>query len=468
MAAPCRVLFSRCQRSRKIANQHAAQRLKSIVCPSSARLFSSESTKNKQHQYDLVIVGGGIVGMATAQELIIRHPDLKLAVVEKENELAAHQSGHNSGVVHAGIYYAPGSLKAKLCVKGLDMAYKYCDEHEIPYKKCGKLIVAVDPDEVSRLEGLLERGQKNGVKDLRMVGPDEIKDIEPNCVGLKAIHSPHTGIIDWGLVTKYYGKEFEKRGGTIYTNFEVTKFDIAAESSEEGGSSGLNHPVVIEGKSQENPSLSCRHVVTCGGLHSDKLAEKSGCDPVPRIVPFRGEYLLLSPEKEDLVRGNIYPVPDPRFPFLGVHFTPRMDGSVWLGPNAVLAFKREGYGYTQISLPDLADALSFRGLRKLAYKHLSYGLMEMYKGIYIRAQVKQLQRFVPSLRPEDVSRGPAGVRAQALDREGTLVDDFVFDAGTGDLGQRILHVRNAPSPAATSSLAIAEMVADRVEQQFSL
>jgi len=405
--------------------------------------------------------------MATAQEIITRHPNLKLAVVEKENELAAHQSGHNSGVIHAGIYYTPGSLKAKLCVKGLDMTYKYCDKHNIPYKKCGKLIVAVEPDEIPRLDGLMERGLKNGVKDLKMVDAEGIREIEPNCVGLKAIHSPNTGIIDWGEVTKFYGKQFEKMGGKIYTNFEVTKFSALPES-EEGSQDGNSRPVVIEGKSTQNPAITTSHVVTCGGLHSDKLAEKSGCDREPRIVPFRGEYLLLTPEKQDMVRGNIYPVPDPRFPFLGVHFTPRMDGSVWLGPNAVLAFKREGYGYTQISVPELAESLLFRGLRKLAFRHLGYGLQEMYKGIYTRAQVKQLQRFCPSLEPKDVTRGPAGVRAQALDRDGNLVDDFVFDAGTGDVGSRVLHVRNAPSPAATSSLAIAEMVADRIEQQFGL
>ncbi|CAL1531237.1 unnamed protein product [Lymnaea stagnalis] len=429
------------------------------------RNYSASDTT--QNQYDLVIVGGGIVGTATAQELATRHPQLKLAILEKENDLAGHQSGHNSGVIHAGIYYVPGSLKAKLCVKGMEMAYKYCDKHQIPYKKCGKLIVATEPEELPRLDVLMERGLKNNVRDIRMVGPEQIKEIEPNCVGLKAIHSPHTGIVDWGLVTKYYGKEFEKRGGKIYTNYKVDKF-INKTESKEGSTGGLTNTVEIHGSSPQNPVVSCRYVVTCGGLHSDRLAEKSGCNPEPKIVPFRGEYLLLARDKCNLVNGNIYPVPDPRFPFLGVHFTPRMDGSVWLGPNAVLAFKREGYGYTQFSLSDFMDAVSFRGLRKLAIKHLGYGIKEMYKGIYIRAQVRQLQKFVPSLRPEDVTRGPSGVRAQALDRDGKLVDDFVFDSGSGDLGSRVLHVRNAPSPAATSSLAIAEMVADRVEQQFKL
>ncbi|XP_076464790.1 L-2-hydroxyglutarate dehydrogenase, mitochondrial-like [Babylonia areolata] len=421
---------------------------------------------NSSTDYDVVIVGGGIVGMATAQELITRHPNLSFAVVEKEQELAAHQSGKNSGVIHAGIYYAPGSLKARLCVKGLEMAYQYCDKHQVPYNKCGKLIVAVEPEEVPRLEKLLERGQENGVKDLKMVGPEGIREIEPNCVGLKAIHSPNTGIIDWGVVTKHYGKVFEERGGRVYTGFPVTQLQSTAEG-EAGSREGLKYPVTIP-VSEQGQTLRSRYVITCAGLQADKVAELSGCSAEPRIVPFRGEYLLLNRDKSDLVRGNIYPVPDPRFPFLGVHFTPRMDGSIWLGPNAVLAFKREGYGYTDISIPDLFDALTFRGLRKLAWRHLGYGIQEMYKGIYIRAQVKQLQRFVPKLRPEDVSRGPTGVRAQALDGDGNLVDDFVFDQGEGQLGQRIIHVRNSPSPAATSSLAIAEMIADKVHDTFHL
>ncbi|KAK0041978.1 L-2-hydroxyglutarate dehydrogenase mitochondrial [Biomphalaria pfeifferi] len=466
MAASCRFLvrFNTLQKCILSVNANAECSISSAL---GGTRHKSTISQSEQHQYDLVIVGGGIVGAATAQELITRHPNLKLAILEKEKELAAHQSGHNSGVIHAGIYYVPGTLKAKLCVKGMEMAYKYCDKHQIPYKKCGKLIVAVEPEELPRLDVLMERGLKNGVKDIRMVGPDAIKEIEPNCVALKAIHSPHTGIIDWGLVTKHYGKEFEKRGGKIYTNYEVDKFLTKAESKE-GSIQGLTHNVEIHGSNPVNPVVSCRYVVTCGGLHSDRLAEKSGCNPEPKIVPFRGEYLLLAPEKCNMVNGNIYPVPDPRFPFLGVHFTPRMDGSVWLGPNAVLAFKREGYGYTQISLSDFIDAVSFRGLRKLAVKHLSYGVQEMYKSIYINAQVKQLQKFVPSLKLEDVRRGPAGVRAQALDRDGKLVDDFVFDSGSVDMSSRVLHVRNAPSPAATSSLAIAEMVADRVEQQFQL
>ncbi|XP_076099138.1 L-2-hydroxyglutarate dehydrogenase, mitochondrial-like [Mytilus galloprovincialis] len=423
--------------------------------------FSSSST---QESYDIVIVGGGIVGMATAREILVRHPNLSVAVLEKESKISPHQSGHNSGVIHAGIYYTPGSLKAKLCVEGVELLYKYCDENNVPYKKCGKLIVSVTPEEIPRLESLLKRGIENGVKDLKMVESHEIKEYEPNCVGLKAIHSPHTGIIDYAEVTRSYGRTFEKAGGKIYTNFEVKSLDVTKESSPES-SSGIKHPVTVRG---DNQAVQCRYVVTCGGLHSDRLAELSGCNREPRIVPFRGDYLLLKQEKCDLVRGNIYPVPDPRFPFLGVHYTPRMNGDVWLGPNAVLSFKREGYNLTDFNLKDTFDALSFRGLRKLAFKNLAFGLKEMYRGFYIGATVKQLQRYVPELAREDVIRGPSGVRAQALDREGQLVDDFVFDSGTGDLGSRILHVRNAPSPAATSSLSIANMVTDKVEQTFQL
>ncbi|XP_072170956.1 L-2-hydroxyglutarate dehydrogenase, mitochondrial-like [Diadema setosum] len=429
----------------------------------SSRGFSSNPAERKD--FDVCIVGGGIVGLATAQELIWRHPNLKLAVVEKENELSLHQSGHNSGVIHAGIYYTPGSLKAKLCVEGLNLAYQYCDKHNLPYKKCGKLIVAIKEEELPRLEALYKRGQENNVPGLRMLNADEIKEVEPYCKGLKAIHSPNTGIVDWAQVARYYGTNFKKHGGSIFLNFEVKGFSMTSEGKS-GSSEGLEYPVTLRAKSGK--SLRCKYVVTCAGLYSDRMAALSGCNKLPRIVPFRGDYLLLKPDKNYLVNGNIYPVPNPRFPFLGVHFTPRVDGSVWLGPNAVLAFKREGYNLLDFSVKDMADVATFGGLYKLAMKHFFYGIGETYRAFNYAAQVKLLQEYVPDLKVADVTRGPSGVRAQALDVNGNLVDDFVFDVGRGDIGGRVLHVRNAPSPAATSSLAIAKMVVDKVQSTFTL
>ncbi|XP_065063255.1 L-2-hydroxyglutarate dehydrogenase, mitochondrial-like isoform X2 [Rhopilema esculentum] len=385
--------------------------------------FLSRKYGTNSNNYDVAIVGGGIVGLATAQELIKRQPKLKYIVLEKEKQLASHQTGHNSGVIHAGIYYKPGTLKAKLCVEGLELTYKYCDEHNIPYKKCGKIIVAVTNEEVPRLEDLYKRGVTNGAKGLTFLSKSEMKELEPHCEGKIGLYSPNTGIVDWGLVARKFGDVFEKSGGTIVTGFEATDFRSSlGNPSINTNDQGDSYPIQIFGKSKA--PINCRYVLTCGGLQSDKLAEKTGCSSEPKIVPFRGEYLVLKPHKQYLVKGNIYPVPDPKLPFLGVHFTPRMDGGIWLGPNALLAFKREGYKFTDFNIADLADSLSFRG--------------------------------------------PSGVRAQALDKEGNLVDDFVFDVGESDIGKRVLHVRNAPSPAATSSLAIAKMVADRVQSQFQL
>ncbi|KAL6488148.1 hypothetical protein MHYP_G00047740 [Metynnis hypsauchen] len=414
---------------------------------------------------DVAVVGGGIVGLASARELILRHPNLTFTLLEKEKELALHQTGHNSGVIHSGIYYTPGSLKARLCVKGASLAYSYCDSKGVPYRRCGKLIVAVEREEVPRLKALYERGLKNGVKDLRLIDGRAIREREPYCRGIMALDSPYTGIVDWRLVALTYGKDFQQAGGSIVTGFEVSDIAMATESPARS-SEGLKYPVVI--RSSKGEEVRCRYVLTCGGLYSDRLSEISGCSAEPRIVPFRGDYLVLKPEKSYLIRGNIYPVPDPRFPFLGVHFTPRVDGSVWLGPNAVLAFKREGYQLYDFDAKDFTDALSFRGLQKLVLKNVVYGVGEMYRGVFLSAQVKILQKYIPELSRSDIIRGPSGVRAQALDPEGNLVDDFVFDGGVGELGSRVLHVRNAPSPAATSSLAIAEMIADELEARFSL
>ncbi|XP_017069991.1 LOW QUALITY PROTEIN: L-2-hydroxyglutarate dehydrogenase, mitochondrial [Drosophila eugracilis] len=411
--------------------------------------------------YDLVVVGGGIVGAASAREILLRHPTLKVAILEKENQLAKHQSGHNSGVIHAGIYYKPGTLKARLCVEGMHLVYAYLDEKKIPYKKCGKLIVATDEKEVKLLGDLEKRAIANNVPDLRMIEGSEIQEIEPHCKGLKALHSPHTGIVDFGLVTEHYGQDFKQCGGHIYLGFNVNKFTETKE--------GADYPVTIHG-AVPGQTVRTKNVLTCGGLQSDLLAEKTGCPRDPRIVPFRGEYLLLSKEKQHMVNGNIYPVPDPRFPFLGVHFTPRMDGSIWLGPNAVLALKREGYTWGDINLFELFDALRYPGFAKMASKYLGFGLSEMSKSWFINLQIKALQKYIPDITEYDIQRGPAGVRAQAMDLQGNLVDDFVFDRGegSGPLAKRVLHCRNAPSPGATSSLAIGKMIADKIENEFSI
>lgn len=301
-------------------------------------------------------------------------------------------------------------MKAKLCVEGLHLTYKFLDEKKIPYKKCGKLIVATNDVEVSRLMDLYDRGLKNNVPDMKLIDGDKIKEIEPYCKGLKAIHSPHTGIVDWGLVTQYYGTDFKNAGGDIFLNYEVNEFKETQNDA--------SYPITIVSK--DNQIIKAKNVLTCGGLQSDKMAEKTGCSKDPRIIPFRGEYLLMNPEKCNWINGNIYPVPDPRFPFLGVHFTPRMDGSVWLGPNAVLALKREGYSWSDINLFELADAIKYPGFIKMASRFVKAGLHEMAKSAFVSLQIKELQKFIPEITEADVVRGPAGVRAQALDMDGKI------------------------------------------------
>lgn len=298
----------------------------------------------------------------------------------------------------------------------------------------------------------------NKVPDIQLVDADKIEEIEPYCEGVKAIWSPHTGIVDWARVTESYANDFKKAGGDVYLDFKVKKF---AETP-----TNADYPITVIG--DDSQAVRTKYVLTCGGLQSDKLADLTGCKKSPSIVPFRGEYLLLNKEKAHMVRGNIYPVPDPRFPFLGVHFTPRMDGSVWLGPNAVLAFKREGYRWGHFNPLDLLDTLTNRGFLRMASKYLGFGLGEMAKSAYIPLQVKELQKYIPDITEFDVQRGPAGVRAQALDDAGNLVDDFVFHFGDGDgcVAKQVLHCRNAPSPGATSSLAIAKMIADKIEDEF--
>jgi L-2-hydroxyglutarate oxidase LhgO len=398
--------------------------------------------------YDIAVVGGGIVGLATTRELKARFAHLRVASVEKEDALNAHQTGRNSGVIHSGIYYKPGSFKAKLCVEGRKLVWTYCERNGLPYKQVGKLIVATDESELGRLDDLWVRGRQNGVEGLEMLDANGIAEREPHCKGVKAIFSPITGIVDWGLVSRSYANEAREAGADFFLGHEVTQI------SRRAGVTVLSTP---------KGEIQARYVITCGGLYSDKLARMTGGERDPKIVPFRGDYLILKKEKSYLVKGNIYPVPDPEFPFLGVHFTPRMNGEIWLGPNAVLAFAREGYSFSSINPPELWDALTYPGFFKLATKYWKIGMGEMYRDLVRSAYVKALRRYIPELEPDDCLPGPAGVRAQAMAADGSLVDDFVFEGAEG-----IVHVRNAPSPAATSSLAIGKYVARDAEQRFDL
>jgi (S)-2-hydroxyglutarate dehydrogenase len=400
---------------------------------------------------DVAIVGGGIVGLATAYRLLDTRPHLRITVLEREPELASHQSGHNSGVVHAGLYYAPGSLKARLCQEGKAALEAFCEAREIPLQRIGKLVVALSEEELPRLEALHERAIANGVPRLEVIGPERIREIEPHAAGIRALWTPTTGIVDFRRVALAYADDVRTRGGTIETDTPVTGLREVAEG------------VVVTTASGE---LMAGSVVTCAGMWSDRVAAMTGHggsdDPdAPRIVPFRGDYYTLTADAANLVRGLIYPLPDPRFPFLGVHFTRRIDGQVWAGPNAVLAFARAGYRRRDISIPDLIGTLTYPGFLRVARKYLRTGLAEMWRDIWKPAFLAELQRYLPALRSDQISFGPSGVRAQALARDGTLVDDFDF-GGSG----RILHVRNAPSPAATSSLAIGSLIANRLVAQL--
>ncbi|HUZ78375.1 MAG TPA: L-2-hydroxyglutarate oxidase [Chloroflexota bacterium] len=399
--------------------------------------------------YDTAIVGTGILGLATARELLKRNPALKLVMLDKEPAIGRHQTGHNSGVIHSGIYYAPGSLKAKLCTSGSREMYAFCDEKGIPTDRCGKVIVAADESELARLDNLHQRGLANGVEGLEIIGPERLREIEPHCVGVRAIFSPNTGIVNYSQVAAAYADDVRAGGTTILLNAEVTNI------VQSGGEVTL---VSTAG------DIHAEHVIACAGLHADRVAALTGGPSEPQIVPFRGDYWMLKPEKRHLGRNLIYPVPDPSFPFLGVHFTRRIeDGAVWLGPNAVLAFAREGYRRLQFRARDLVEALTYSGFQKLASKFWKTGMAEMWRDFSKLAFLESLRRYVPELSADDIVPGPSGVRAQALAPDGQLVDDFVFNTQ----GNRIIHVRNAPSPAATSSLTIARLIADKAQEVFA-
>ncbi len=393
---------------------------------------------------DVAVVGAGIVGLAVAREILRRRPELKLAVLDKEADIAQHQTGHNSGVIHSGIYYKPGSFKAKACVAGAARMYRFCEEREIPHQRCGKVIIATEEDELPRLYDLFERGQANGCPDLRVIDAGELKELEPHAAGIKALLSPNTGIVDYRSVARAYAEDILKSSGEIRPGHEVR----ALHQRQDG--------TVLE---TTGGYIQAKRVVTCGGLWADRVARLTGAPAEPRIVPFRGDYYVLRHDRRHLVRSNIYPVPDPQFPFLGVHLTPRINGDIWLGPNAVLAFARDGYRFRDISARDLRDMAMFGGFRRFARTNWRTGAEEMFRDLSRKRFLTSLQRYVPELRSDDLVPGPSGVRAQAMSDDGQLVDDFVFSEASG-----ILHVRNAPSPAATSSLVIAEMVVDRFEQ----
>ena len=398
--------------------------------------------------HEVIIVGGGIVGLSVALEITQRFPRLRTLVLEKEDRVARHQSGHNSGVIHSGVYYKPGSLKAKLCVAGAAAMIEFCREHGVPHSICGKVIVATSQEELQSLEELRRRGEANGVAGVRIIGSVELRDLEPNASGLQALVVPSTGVTDYVAVCDKYAELIVERGGSILTSAEV--LGIKRVASE----------IVVETR---RGAFSTTYFINCAGLYSDRISRMAGDKPEVRIAPFRGEYYDLIPERSSLVRALIYPVPDPRFPFLGVHFTRRISGRVDAGPNAVLAFRREGYRRTDFDLKDLASSLAFPGFWRMAAKYWRSGLDEVHRSFSKTAFVRALQRLVPAVRDEDLVPGGSGVRAQALKRDGTLVDDFQF-VQSG----KMLHVLNVPSPAATASLLIGRAIVEMANKNIGL
>ena len=398
--------------------------------------------------HDITIIGAGIVGLATAMDLATRRPDLRIVVLEKENAVAAHQTGHNSGVIHAGLYYKPGSLKAQMAVEGARRMVAFCREHELPYDLCGKVVVATTEEELPRLEELHRRGTANGVSGLTRITSEEIAEYEPHATGVAGLWSPNTGIVDYLAVTTKYAEIIEEHGGEIRLNTEVIGI---AQTSER---------IVLQTNGQE---IQTRFLINCAGLQSDLIAKMMGSTRGVRIVPFRGEYHKLAPESQTLVHGLIYPVPDPRFPFLGVHFTKKLDGSVEAGPNAVLAFAREGYNKTDISPGYVMGLLTFPGFWAMTAQYWRMGLSEMYRSWNKRAFVAALRTLLPELTMDDVAPGGVGIRAQAMDNKGKLLDDFSFVDSP-----RAIHVLNAPSPAATASLVIGEAIAAKALETFEI
>lgn len=396
--------------------------------------------------YNVVIIGGGIVGLASALKIKESNPKLRVAVVEKEKDLAMHQTGHNSGVIHSGLYYKPGSLKAKNCIDGYQQLLRFCDEEGITYDLCGKIVVATKSEQLPTLQMLYDRGNQNGLIGLKRLTKDELKEYEPHVNGVEGIFVPQTGIIDYKEVAYKYGEKIRHFNGDIFPDNKVLKIEE---------NKGFMQVVT------QHQTLTTRLVINCSGLFSDKIAKLTGVPVDYRIIPFRGEYYKLKKEKESLVKNLIYPVPDPNFPFLGVHFTRMINGGVEAGPNAVFAFKREGYTKSDINLGDIAGSLGWKGFRKVAGKYWKTGMGEFYRSFSKTAFTKALQELLPEIEKDDLEPGGAGVRAQACDREGGLIDDFLILEG-----EKVINVGNAPSPAATSSLSIGTHVAELALKRF--
>ncbi|MEM6814398.1 MAG: L-2-hydroxyglutarate oxidase [Bacteroidota bacterium] len=390
--------------------------------------------------YNVVVIGGGIVGMASALKIKEKNPSYKVAVIEKERTIAQHQTGHNSGVIHSGLYYKPGSYKAKNCIDGYHQLIKFCDEEGIKYEICGKVVVATNESQLGSLETLFERGKANGLNGLKKLEKEELKEYEPHVNGIKGLHMPQTGIVDYKEVINKYAEKYMHFGGEIFSSNKLVKFEEAK---------GFIH---VHSASER---LTTKVVINCAGLHSDQVAKMTGAKINYKIIPFRGEYYRLSPQKENLVKNLIYPVPDPNFPFLGVHFTRMIHGGVEAGPNAVLAYAREGYKKRNIKWGELMGSLFYPGFLKVAKKYWKTGFGEFYRSYSKSAFTKALQELVPEVEKKDLIKGGAGVRAQACDRKGGLIDDFLIIEH-----EKFVNVGNAPSPAATSSLAIGEQVAN--------
>ncbi len=398
-------------------------------------------------QYDIVIIGGGIVGLACALKMKVGRPNLKIIVIEKEKQLATHQTGHNSGVIHSGIYYKPGSLKAKNCIDGYNQLIEFCNRENIKYDLCGKIIVATSKEELPMLDTIMQRGLQNGLKNLKKISAEQIKEYEPYCAGLAGIHVPQTGIVDYKEVAARYAQNFRNLGGEIILGEKVVNIQPNNETQS----------TVFTDKGDYQAKL----VVNCAGLFSDRIAAFNNKNMQLRIIPFRGEYFELKKEKQYLIKNLIYPVPNPNFPFLGVHFTRRIGGGIEAGPNAVFALKREGYKKSDFDLKDFMDSITWPGFRKVATKYWKIGVGEMYRSWSKSAFTAALQNLVPEVQEEDLVKGGSGVRAQACDIKGGLIDDFLILED-----KLMINVCNAPSPAATSSYAIGKYIADLALRKF--